>query len=235
MSNEGILIKVEEKDGTPYVNARELWKGIESKKRFSDWIKRRIGHYGFEEGKDFEVIHQMVKNLNGGRPEIEYLLTLDMAKELSMVEGTEKGREVRRYFIEVEKKYRAGGREVAGDFRAPMLQVLGEMKDAAAKVGKLAAVYSETSRELSYWIEDTTGCFNLSEAAVALSIPKIRLIEYLKQFRLRKEDGTITDFAIDNAYLKGFTVKLKIETDAPVRQTFVTSDGLAYLYKKISE
>lgn len=88
------------------VNARDLHAFLESKQDFSDWIKLRIRQYKFVQGIDFVVFHSFMDDataFGGQRKSIEYLLTLDTAKELSMVERTLKGREVRRYFIACEK------------------------------------------------------------------------------------------------------------------------------------
>lgn len=87
------------------VNARELWQKLGVKTQFNHWIGRRIKDYGFEDGVDFTV----VKNghgVNGQFKPTEYIISIDMAKELAMVENNERGREIRRYFIEVEKEFR---------------------------------------------------------------------------------------------------------------------------------
>lgn len=97
------LITITEQNGQRAVSARELHQFLESKQEFANWIKNRISDYGFIEGQDFEVFDNFIKNPTGGRPAKEYALSLDMAKELSMVERNEKGREARRYFIEMEK------------------------------------------------------------------------------------------------------------------------------------
>ena len=70
------------------VNARELHSFLESKQDFSTWIKNRIERYEFVENHDFLII--LSKTPNGGRPSQEYYITLDMAKELAMVENNEK-------------------------------------------------------------------------------------------------------------------------------------------------
>ena len=90
------------------VDARELHEFLESKQKFSDWIQNRIENYSFVENQDYIVFHNSTKNSAGGRPATEYHITLDMAKELSMVERTEKGREARRYFIECERIVKQG-------------------------------------------------------------------------------------------------------------------------------
>lgn len=102
------IIKIEEKDGCKAVNARELHQFLENKRQFADWIKQRVEQYGFIENKDFEVFHKFVNNSNGGRPTVEYALSIEMAKELSMVENNEKGRIARKYFIACEEKLKQG-------------------------------------------------------------------------------------------------------------------------------
>ena len=70
---------------------------------FSNWIKGCIDEYEFIVNQDYEVFAQIGENSNGGRSLKEYTLTLDMTKELSMVEKIEKGKQACRYFIEMEK------------------------------------------------------------------------------------------------------------------------------------
>jgi anti-repressor protein len=98
------LIKVRETGGIQAVSAKDLHVFLESKKDFSEWIKNRIEKYGFEDGKDFTPFQG---KSTGGRPSLDYILTLDTAKEISMVEGNEKGKEARRYFLDCEAKLKA--------------------------------------------------------------------------------------------------------------------------------
>lgn len=99
------LIKITENNGKKAVNARDLHEFLESKKDFSSWIKDRIERYDFVENEDYVVLLPKVgeQTGRGGHNKIEYALSMDAAKELSMVEGNEKGKQARRYFIECEK------------------------------------------------------------------------------------------------------------------------------------
>lgn len=98
------LIKIEEREGKRVVNARELHRFLCSKQDFSTWIKGRIEKYDFVENQDFITAPQIYGTANGGHAtRTEYIVTTDMAKELSMVENNERGRMARRYFIECEK------------------------------------------------------------------------------------------------------------------------------------
>ncbi|EPS7374022.1 antA/AntB antirepressor family protein [Escherichia coli] len=91
---------------TLLVNARDLHTFLDVGKRFASWIVERIAEYGFVENQDFMIISQVREKIGRGRPAKDYHLTLDTAKELAMVERNEKGRQIRRYFIECEKKFR---------------------------------------------------------------------------------------------------------------------------------
>ena len=90
---------------TQTCNARELHRFLENGDHFSSWVKDRIKKYGFVQGEDYLVSFSVTPE-KGGRPGVEYTLTLDMAKELAMVERNDKGRQARRYFIECERQLR---------------------------------------------------------------------------------------------------------------------------------
>ena len=81
-------------------NARELHSFLEIQTRYNDWVKNRINEYGFIQDEDYLVITERTN----GRPRKEYLITLDMGKELGMVERNERGRQIRKYFIECERR-----------------------------------------------------------------------------------------------------------------------------------
>lgn len=100
------VVEIIEHDGKQSVNARELHQKLGSKQQFANWIRNRIEKYGFVENQDFCSFNKVIKRENGATTVTEYALSLDMAKELCMVENNEKGRMIRKYFIEVEKKAR---------------------------------------------------------------------------------------------------------------------------------
>ena len=88
------------------VNARDLHSFLGAKKDFSDWIKDRISKYSFTENQDYVIGSPVLGNQRGkggDRRSIDYHISLNMAKELSMVERTAKGKQARLYFIECEK------------------------------------------------------------------------------------------------------------------------------------
>jgi anti-repressor protein len=90
--------------GNPAVSARDLHQFLESRQEFTTWIKDRLAKYGFIEGTDFLINLSRSPN---NRQTTEYVLSLDTAKELAMVEANAKGQQARRYFIEAERALRA--------------------------------------------------------------------------------------------------------------------------------
>ena len=96
------LIKIQVKNGHQLVSARELHKNLGLTTRFSKWVDQNFN--GFEKDQDFTSVTAVTDMPNGGvKPIQDYVLTIDMAKELCMMSKTEKGKEVRKYFIQVEK------------------------------------------------------------------------------------------------------------------------------------
>lgn len=103
------LIKIEvNEQQEPVISARELHKVLGVGKRFSAWWETQIG-YGFEENQDYTTVPEgtlVPHGANGAMIRVnDYAMKLDMAKELAMVSKTEKGKEVRKYFIQVEKDF----------------------------------------------------------------------------------------------------------------------------------
>lgn len=86
------------------VDGQILYARLKSRGRYRDWIYYRIREYGFKEGEDYFA--EKVRKTPAGRPEVNYHLTIDMAKELAMLERNEEGRQIRRYFIRKEKEAR---------------------------------------------------------------------------------------------------------------------------------
>lgn len=98
------LIKVMVKNDQQLVSAREVLEKVGLKSRFSRWVDQNFGE--FEEGVDFTSVKTFTVVNNGARRELDdYALTLDMAKELCMMARTDAGKELRRYFIELERKW----------------------------------------------------------------------------------------------------------------------------------
>lgn len=92
-------------DGTIAVSGRELHDFLEVDTPYTQWFDRMID-YGFTENTDFKGLSQKSEKPIGGRPRIDHVMTLDMAKEVAMIQRTNKGKQARQYFISVEKRYK---------------------------------------------------------------------------------------------------------------------------------
>ena len=115
----------------PVVSARQLHKSLEVKTRFSQWVEQNFKI--LEEGYDFtSVVGTTVVNNGANRKLQDYVLSLDAAKNLAMVSKTDKGKEVRQYFIQVEK-----------DFNSPEKIMARALKIADRKIIKLEATIEE--------------------------------------------------------------------------------------------
>ena len=152
------------------VNARELHAFLEVGKDFSNWIKNRLETLGSIENEDYLVIQEVFPNFGekGGRPKIEYYLTLDVAKHIAMMEKNEKGLQIRQYFIECEKKLR----EVVQPQPA---QPIGEVED------KLRAIAFALDRSSLSSIAKETYIITSAETLTGVSIgyrPRIEQTTY---------------------------------------------------------
>lgn len=121
------LIKITtNENGEQLVSGRELHEFLEVKDNYTDWFKR-MTTYGFDENVDFIGLSEKSDKL-GGRPRVDHAMTLDMAKEISMIQRTEKGKQARLYFIEVEKQYKLDTSSLS-----PELQFMNSVVQSLAK------------------------------------------------------------------------------------------------------
>ena len=101
--NELLKVEVNEQQ-EPCISGRELHEFLEVETPYHIWFPRMVG-YGFDEDIDFSTFEQKCSKPQGGRPSTDHIIKLDMAKELAMIQRSEKGKQARQYFIEVEKEY----------------------------------------------------------------------------------------------------------------------------------
>jgi phage anti-repressor protein len=101
-----IVVRSVGPDNIPTASARELHAFLGVGKDFSNWIKNQIARARLVENRDFLVFAEKGENPKGGRPTLEYYLTIDAGKHIAMMSGTDKGFEVRDYFLECERQAR---------------------------------------------------------------------------------------------------------------------------------
>lgn len=179
--NELIPIKVARIDGTEInaVNARDLHCFLENKDKYTTWIKDRIEQFGFVENKDFVTFSE---NSEKGRPRKEYIVSIDMAKELAMVERNAKGKEARLYFIDCEKKLK----------QAQALQLPQSLPEALRLAANLAeqkmqleAQIKEDAPKVDYYdqLQEAPGEVTITRLAKLFGIQRKRMIDWLRRNR----------------------------------------------------
>ncbi|MGC3984796.1 MAG: antA/AntB antirepressor family protein [Pseudorhodoferax sp.] len=124
-------------------DARGLHTFLGPDTEFSHWITRRIDEYKFEEGRDFQ---SFLAESTGGRPPKEYTLTLNMAKELAMVERTPKGKEARQYYIDCEARALAVEASALPTSKLGRIRSSADAQQATARIKALTMVTREVAR-----------------------------------------------------------------------------------------
>ena len=184
------LIKVEVNDNQePIVSARELHKVLGVSKRFSMWWETQIG-YGFTENEDYVgCTCRYAANQYGGEQELQdYAMKLDMAKELAMVSKTEKGKEVRKYFIQVEK-----------DFNSPEKIMAKALKIAENTINTLSTKIEEQRPlvEFAETVANSSDNIDMNEMAKICNKENVlingKTVGRNKLFKWLKEHGILMD------------------------------------------
>ena len=164
----------------PTVNARNLHAFLEVGTAFKDWIARRIADYDFVDGADFCSF--LSETPSGGRPARDYYISLDMAKELSMVERNEQGKRARQYFIEMERQAKAAPIDpmrLLSDpaaMRGLLLTYTEKVMELEAQVTVLGAKGEALDR-----IATADGSLSITEASKALQMRPKDLFAWLQQ------------------------------------------------------
>lgn len=127
---ENELVPVYETDkGIKVVNGRDLHRALESKQDFSTWVKKRLSECDAMENEDFDRLHKKMEANNATM--IDYIIKLDTAKEMAMLERNDKGKQVRKYFIQVEEKYKQAAINI--NQLSPELQMFNQIFQQVAK------------------------------------------------------------------------------------------------------
>ena len=225
------------KDVTP--SARALYNYLEVKTPFTTWLARRVEEYGFVEGKDFLTI---LEESTGGRPESDAALTVDMAKELGMVEKTTNGRTVRQYFIWAENKLKELATAPPAQLPTDFATALRLLADSVEEKARMQHQIEEMEPKAAFTdaVSVSTGCIPMSAVAKYLKIPNVGRT---KLFRMLREDrvlqGNNEPYASQIAsghfevQLQAFEVGSKGKRTAGT--TRCTPKGLIYLAKKYKQ
>ena len=221
------------------VNARGLHAFLEVGKDFSSWIKKRIEQYGFIDGVDY-VLTQTGENPIGGRPAIEYHITIAMGKELAMVERNAKGKEARLYFIECEKRALA-----PLQIETPEMQMARGLIAAQLMIDEKTMQIEQRDKMLAVTVPKAAaldrlatadGLLNLTQAAKVLDIPPRKFNQQLHTNGWIYRMGVTGPWTGTAQKLKAGYLSHKIHpyqhkdgTDDVSAQVFVTPKGMTRL------
>jgi len=188
------LIKITEYNGNQAVSARDLHKFLEITERFSSWFERML-QYGFVENQDFTSAKSFTLVNNGAQREIDdYALTLDCAKEISMIQRSKKGKEAREYFIECEKQLRSGKFALPTTYKEALQSLLIEVeaKERLQAQNELQAKELEKQApKVAYYDEVLTSqsTYNANQIAKELGMSAETMNKLLHKLEVQYKQG----------------------------------------------
>jgi anti-repressor protein len=210
----------------PTIDARTLHAFVESKRKFSDWIKERIELYDFTENADY-VVHKFVTQYNQV-DRLDYALTLDMAKEITMVERNAKGKEARQYFLECERQAKAHA-ESPEQIMARALRIA----DANMKKQVEYIAVLEPKAEFFDAVANSSSLILIREAAKILAVPHMgqnMLYNILRGLKVLMKNNEPYQTYVNSGYFmvreRQYTIKGEVKVS---RTTMVTQKGLDFI------
>ena len=156
------------------INARDLHSFLESKQDFSTWIKNRLND--FEENIDYISLHKIMEREIGATKRIEYFLTIETAKHLSMLEKNDKGKEIRRYFIAKEKEANEKQIALPTTYKEALKSLVAEIEEK-----EKIQIELNQSKETLQNISQKKECYGFRETAKKLCVQEKNLKSYLKR------------------------------------------------------
>ncbi|MBF9011317.1 phage antirepressor KilAC domain-containing protein [Corynebacterium phoceense] len=234
------LIPLTDNDGAQAVMGRDLHAFLEVGTAYSRWIERLIEKYGFVTGQDF--MPKMAES-TGGRPSEDHILTLDMAKELSMVQNNERGRQARRYFLECERVAREHA-QMADNAKSVIQQmtrseILQIALNAETERLQLEAKNKELEPKAEAYDEfmDATGHYNVGTVAKMLGKSQNWLFRELRNRGVLISKGAMKNTPYQQ-YMHHFEVKAHYYERSNGEQgvshtTYVQPSGIDFIRRKL--
>lgn len=181
----------------PTVSGRELWEALEVETPYTQWFKR-MSEYGFSENVDFALVSQKCETNNPKNPyttKTDHQLTIPMAKELCMLQRTDKGKQMRQYFIAVEEQWNSPDAIMA---RALQLSNA-KLKEMQITVSALTVENQIMKPKAEYFDElvDRNLLTGIRETAGELGVKQNQFVAFLleKKYMYRDKKGKLTAYA----------------------------------------
>ena len=167
----------------PVVSGRQLHETLGVKTKYADWFNRMI-EYGFTENQDFLLLKNEQQTGRGGHNKVDHVIKLDMAKEIAMIQRTDKGKEVRKYFIQVEKDFNSPEKIMA---RA-LLMADKKIKLLESENENLLIELEEANKNADYLdlILQTKDSLTITQIAQDYGISARKMNQLLKQERIQR-------------------------------------------------
>lgn len=171
------LIPLTDNNGTQAVMGRDLHTFLEVKAHYKDWLPRMI-EYGFEEGKDYVLKNEHGQDSLGRRREkMNHIISLDMAKEISMIQRTDKGKKARQYFIECERQAKEKTNTLSGKelMAAALIEAQATMKELENTTKEQQAQLEAAAPKVAYhdrFISPDSDVFTIDDWAAQYGITK---------------------------------------------------------------
>ena len=167
----------------PVVSGRQLHEALGVKTKYADWFNRMID-YGFTENQDFLLLKNEQQTGRGGHNKVDHIIKLDMAKEIAMIQRTDKGKEVRTYFIQVEKDFNSPEKIMA---RA-LLMADKKIKLLESQNENLLIELEEANKNADYLdlILQTKDSLTITQIAQDYGISARKMNQLLKQERIQR-------------------------------------------------
>ena len=230
------LIKITKTESGKIVSARELHLFLEVETKFNDWILRMF-EYGFELNVDYIILLKNENKPQSKSNPIDYGLTLDTAKEISMMQRNEKGKQARKYFRECEK---------ALIQKLPSYQIENPIERANAWIEEQEEkiLLVEENKKLQFRSDfvdvcfDADGVFSFEEVCKILKLPYGRntMMAKLRELGVLLQSNTPKQNLISNGYFK--VVETLIETNSKFKKivstTYATQKGIGYIHKLLN-
>jgi anti-repressor protein len=220
------------------VNARDLHAFLEVGKDFSTWIKGRIEQYGFIEHHDFVTFDAAPQNGGAGNRghRVEYAISLDMAKELAMVERNERGKQARLYFIECERRAKANVIDISTALSDPA-KLRNALLAYTERVMALEAKVQEQAPKAKFHdaVAEAINCQSIQEVAKVLGTGPNRLFKFLRDEGLLMHNNLPYQHHLDAGYFRVVEKQYNDERGEShtYTRTLVTGKGLAYIQKRL--
>ena len=226
------LLKANYDDERITFSARELHEFLELSTEFRKWFPRMC-EYGFEEGVDFQRVSQKCPTPGGVQEVVDYQITIDMAKEIAMIQRNEKGKQARRYFLEIEKRWNSPEHIMALQISEKRNKILEQEKQELLPLAEYARAIGKVD-----------GLMMIGDLAALLtqngySIGRLELFEWLRNhgYLIRQKNSRNVPTrrsmkmglfrVFEEIYYEGAEARMSLEVQ-------VTEKGVKYFVKKFT-